>query len=90
MSKLIVALNPNKAHGHDWLSIRMLQMDCDSISKPFSTIFQNCLKTGYFPVAWKKANVVPDLKKRNKQILNNYRSASLLPICRKLFLKNNF
>ena len=26
ISKLIVALNPNKAHGHDGLSIRMLQM----------------------------------------------------------------
>ena len=29
ISKLIVALNPNKAHGHDGLSIRMLQMGSD-------------------------------------------------------------
>ena len=46
ISKLIVALNPNKAHGHDGLSIRMLQ-----ISKPLSIIFRNCLKTGYFSTA---------------------------------------
>ena len=26
ISKLIAALNPNKAHGHDRLSVRMLQM----------------------------------------------------------------
>ena len=34
ISKLIVALNPNKAHGHDGLSTRVLQMGSDSFSKP--------------------------------------------------------
>ena len=58
-SKLIVALNPNKAHGHDGLSIRMLPMGSDSISKPLSIIFRNCLKTAHFLTAWEKANVVP-------------------------------
>ena len=77
ISKLIVVLNPNKAHGHDGLSICMLQMGSDSISKPLSIIFRSCLKAGYFPAAWKKANVVPVHKKGNKQILNNYRPVSL-------------
>ena len=85
ISELILALNPNKAHGHDGLSIRMLQMGSDS--KPLSTVFQNCLKIGYFPAAWKKANVVPLHKKGNKQILNNYRPVSLLPTCSKLYEK---
>ena len=31
-SKLIVALNPNKAHGHDGLSIRMFQIVSDSLN----------------------------------------------------------
>ena len=31
ISKLIVALNPNKEHGHDGLSIRMLQMGSESL-----------------------------------------------------------
>ena len=87
ISKLIVVLNPNKAHGYDALSIRMLQMCSDSISKPLSIIFRNCLKAGYFPTAWEKANVVPVHKKGNSQILNNYRPVSLLPICSKLFEK---
>ena len=87
ISKLIVALNTNKAHGHDGLSILMLQMGSDSISKPLSVIFRNCLKAGYFPTAWKKANVVPVHKKGNKQIMNNYRPVSLLPICSKRFEK---
>ena len=54
---------------------------------PPSLIFRNCLKAGYFPAAWKKANVVPVHKKGKKQILNNYRPVSLLPICSKLFEK---
>ena len=58
-SKLVVALNPNKAHSHVGLSIRMLQMGSDSISKSLSIIFLNCLKAGYFSTAWKKANVFP-------------------------------
>ena len=89
ISKLIVALNPNKAHGHDGLSIRMLQIGYDSISKPLSIIFRNCLKASYFPTARKKANVVPAHKKGNKQILNNYRPVFLLPIYSN-HLKNHF
>ena len=56
--ELIVALNHNKAHGHDGLSI--------PISKPLSIIFRNCLKAGYFQTAWKKANVVTVHKKRKQ------------------------
>ena len=58
-----------------------------AISKPFSTIFRNSLKAGYFLRALKKANVVPVHKKGNKQILSNYRPVSFLPICGKLFEK---
>ena len=87
ISNLIVALSPYKAHSHNGLSIRMLQMGSDSISKTPSIIFRDCLKVGYFPTAWKKANVVPVYKKGNKQILNNYRPVSLLHICSKLFEK---
>ena len=62
ISKLIVALNPNKAHGHDGLQFVYFN------NMPFSIIFWNCLKAGYFPTARKKANVAPVHKKGNKQI----------------------
>ena len=48
ISKLIVSLNPNKAHGHDGLPTRMLPMGSDSTSKALSIIFRNCLKAAYF------------------------------------------
>ena len=63
------------------------QFVCSMISRPLSIIFRNCLKAGYFPTAWKKANVDPVHKKENKQILVNYRRVSLLPVCSKLLEK---
>ena len=78
-------LNVNKAHGHDDISINMLKICDTSIVKPLRLIFQNCLVTGTFPDIWKKSNVVPIHKKGDKQVINNYRSVSLLPICGKIF-----
>ena len=83
--KIISRLDPNKAHGHDVLSIRMIKLCGNSICKPLSIIFKDCLSEGEFPREWKKANVVPVHKKGNKQSLENYRLISLLPICSKIF-----
>ena len=41
----------------------------------------------FFPLEWKKANLVPVYKKYDKQCLENYRPVSLLPICDKSFEK---
>ena len=74
-------LNPNKSHGHDMISIRMLEMCVKSIHKSLEYIFLASLNDECFPLKWKKANVVPIHKKDDKQILKNYRLVSLLPIC---------
>ena len=58
---------------------------CDSsIVRPLSIISKNCLQSGSFPNNWKKSNVVPIHKKGDKQLLQNYRPVSLLPICGKI------
>ena len=85
IATLIKNLDPNKAHGHDMISICMLKLCGKSICKPLDLIFQSCIKQGKFPTEWKKANVVPVHKKGDEQILKNYRPVSLLPICRKIF-----
>ena len=51
------------------LSIRMTKLCENSICKPFSIIFNDCLNEGKFPHKWKKANVVPARKKGNKDNL---------------------
>ena len=82
---ILKSLDANRAHGHDDISIRMLQLSNKSILKPLKLLFENCLRTGIFPEQWKKANIVPIHKKGDKQLLENYRTVSLLPICAKVF-----
>ena len=70
IAKMIQNLNPNKAHGHDQVSIRMLNF-VTSISNPLEIIFNQCLKTGVFPNDCEKGNVTPVFKKVDKRILKN-------------------
>ena len=65
----------------------MVKICDDSIKKPLSIIYKNCIKTGIYPNAWKKSNIVLVHKKGDKQIVNNYRPVSLLPIFGKVFKK---
>ena len=67
--KIIRALNINKAHGHDDISIRMIKICESALVKTLSIIFSNSLKTGTFPYIWKKCNVIPVHKKNDKQLL---------------------
>ena len=85
IEKIIVSLNPNKAHGHDNISIRMLKICGNTILKPLELIFKQALTTGVFPSEWKKGNIVPCYKKGDKQNIKNYRPVSLRPICGKFF-----
>ena len=52
-------------------------------------IFQNCLYCSTFPDIQKKSNnqICPIHRKNDKQINNNYRPVSLLPVLRKIFEK---
>ena len=61
--KIIAKLDPNKAHGHDKMSIRMIKICSTSICKPLRLIFNHCIDNGIYPCEWKKANVVPVHKK---------------------------
>ena len=72
IAKVIIHLDPNKAHVHDMLSIRMIKLCGNSICKPLSIVFNDCLNKGKFPHGWKKANVVPGHKKGSKESLKNY------------------
>ena len=89
-AKVIQNLNPNKAHGHDNISIRMVKLCGPWIYKPLEIIFNQCLETGVFPSERKKGNIALIHKKGGKQILKNYRPVSLLPICGKILKRLMF
>ena len=84
--QLIKNLDPNKAHGHDEISLKMLKLCAPSICKPLTLLFESCLASD----VWKKSNIVPVHKKGDKQLIKNYRPVSLLPICGKLLEKLTF
>ena len=65
ITKIIGQLDSNKAHGH-MLSICMTKLCGNSIYKPLSIIFNDCLNEGKSNHEWKKANVVPVRKKGNR------------------------
>ena len=85
IQSILNKLQPNKAHGWDGISIRMIKMCADSIVSPLLIIYKNCILKGVFPSCWKMANVVPIHKKNEKNIHTNYRPISLLPIFSKVF-----
>ena len=85
--KIIISLNPNKAHGWDAISIRMIKLSDASLVTPLKIIFTNCLRHGIFPDIWKCANVVPVHKKNEKNLKSNYCPICLLPIFGKMLEK---
>ena len=85
--KIIRALNINKAHGHDDISIRMIKICDKSLIKPLMLIFKKSIRSSYYPDIWKKSNIIPVHKKNDKRLVNYYRPISLLPVFGKIFEK---
>ena len=82
---IIKKLNPDKAHGWDNVSIRMIQLCVEDIVKPLKYLSESSLTTGIFAEDWKKWNIVPVHKKQSKTCLKNYRPISVLLIFSKIF-----
>ena len=80
---IIKNLDPNKSHGWDNLSIKMIKLSDKSITYPLKLIFEESLHKGTFPSCWKK--VVPVNKKKDKNLFKNYEPISLRPVFRKIF-----
>ena len=57
--QLIKNLDPNKAHGHDEISVKILKLCASSRCKPLTLLFENCIASGEFPNLWTKSNIVP-------------------------------
>ena len=84
--KIIAKLDPNKAHGHDQISIRMIKICSTSICKPLRLTFNHCIDNGNYPCEWKKA--VPIHKKGDKTLNTIVRC--LYVQCVVKFLKDSY
>ena len=77
--KVIRALNIPKTHGHDNISIRMINICEKSLLKALILLFESPTKSSCYPDIWKRSNTISAHKKDDKQLVNNYRPISLLP-----------
>ena len=85
--KIIRAININKAHGHDDVSIRMIRICDKSLIKPLMLIFKKSIRLSCYPDIWKKSNIIPVHKKNDKRLVNNYRLISILLVFGKILRK---
>ena len=85
ISTIFSNLDPNKSHGWDNLSVRIIKLCGDSLIYPSNCIFKGALQEGKYPDCWKKENVAPVHKKESSSLLKNYTPINLLLILGKMF-----
>lgn len=71
-------------YGHKWVKLTFT-----AILKEIVHLMNLCLHHSTFPTELKKAVIKPIYKAGDKQLFNNYRPISLLPVISKLLEKNN-
>ena len=57
------SLNPNKAPGPDGVHSQLLKNCASSLTHPLFLLYTQSLNSGIIPEEWKKANIMPILKK---------------------------
>ena len=83
IDKIIQNLDPNKAHDHDNISIRMLKICGSSIYKP-RWYSSNALTLAFFLLNGKRVILFPFTEKEKSKTIENYRPVSLVPFCGKI------
>jgi len=71
----------------DLLNINLLKQIAPFISEQLAYIFNESLDQGIFSEEFKTARIIPIYKKENRDLLQNYRPISILPVFAKIFEK---
>ena len=69
----------SSSKGFDYIAPKIVKSVIDEILCPLTTIFNISLQRGEFPDQLKITKIVPIYKSDDKQLVNNYRSISILP-----------
>ena len=85
VDKALLKLKKDKATGIDEVSAEILLYSKDKIKPYLCKIFNKIFETGYFPIQWGIATIIPLFKKGDRELCDNYRGISLLSISSKIF-----
>ena len=85
VDKAMQKLKKDKASGIDEVSAEILLHSKDKIQPYLCKIFNKIFETGYFPIQWGIATIIPLFKKGDRDLCDNYRGISLLSITSKVF-----
>ena len=80
MAGILNTINIHKASGADNIPARILRTCATELSVLLAQLFNLSLKSGVMPTLWKSANITPIHKDDEREIVENYRSVSLLAI----------
>ena len=69
------------------IPITLVKQSKSIISPTLSKLFNNCMMLGHFPEMLKTGKITPIFKKGNKELIENYRPVSTLPIFGKILEK---
>ena len=84
---VIRSLKNSKSTGLDTINVQILKLIAESILPSLTHIVNLSLASSTFPSAWKKAKVIPLLKKSDPLVPQNYRPVALLPVFSKILEK---
>jgi endonuclease/exonuclease/phosphatase family metal-dependent hydrolase len=80
VTKKLKMQNPNKSTGPDGIHPRVLRELAGPLSVPLTLIFNQSMRTGELPEAWRKGNITPIYKKGPRDNPGNYRPVSLTSV----------
>ena len=85
--KQLKGLKTKKAIGLDNIPNRLLKLAADSSAPSLTFIFNLSISSGIFPDEWKIAKILPMYKSGPRNVLENYRPISILPVVAKVLEK---
>ena len=77
---LLSGLSSNKATGIDKISSKIIKIAAPVISDSLTQIFNQSIAQFFFSDEWKIARVVPLFKSGQRNLPENYRPISVLPV----------